>query len=228
MPYLQETHARILKRDGIVMKKEDGPSGNIRRRNNCEWSNFWWEDANDHKKPRVLLVGDSIAVGYRPFVYARLGEWACVDMYASSRAICDPAYMKEIRYSLSEYTYRAVHFNNGLHGDYVTAGEYRRQLETVVNLIRNRQPDAGIVLALSTPVTKIGNTAVFDEEKNVVICKRNSIVTDVAHQYGLIINDLYELMRGKSEVRLNDGYHYKPEGQRIQADKVAAIVAEIL
>ena len=84
-------------------------------REKYEWADFWWNDAHDPSKPRVLIVGDSITNGCSGVVYKLLADVALVDKYVSSKNVKDPALLKEMRYMLSEYKYKVIHFNHGLH-----------------------------------------------------------------------------------------------------------------
>lgn len=193
-------------------------------REQYEWCNYWWEEANDGSKPRVLLVGDSIAAGYRPYVNALLKDALLADQYASSRSITDGSFMKELDHALSEYPYRLVHFNNGLHGVHVTIGEYRCALDAVISMISHKQPEARIVLATTTPVTVRDCPERINEETDRMVAERNRAVYDKADSLGLYVNDLYTPMLGKSALRVSDGYHYTEEGRKYQAEIVAAAI----
>ena len=200
----------------------------IETREKFEWSNLWWEEANIESLPRVLLIGDSITVGYRPLVQNLLRGRALVDQFATSHAISDKAFMCELSLMLCEYPYRVIHLNNGLHGWHVTEGEYRRCLGKVIALIGEKQKDARLVLVTTTPVSKRGAPFEVDLEKEAVIAKRNAIVADIAAGSGLPVDDLYRLTAGKPEIRAEDGYHYKQEGQALQAAQAAEVIGEVL
>jgi lysophospholipase L1-like esterase len=196
----------------------------LNKRERYEWCNTWWEDANNAEGPRVLLVGDSITVGYRPFVNELLKNEALADMYASSRGLDDPSYAKELKYMLSEYPYRVIHLNNGLHGMHLSEGEYREGFIATVQLISEIQPEAVIVLVTSTPVTKDGIPEEISDAVNSVVIARNASLRKIAQKYALPINDLYSLMLGKSGLCISDGYHYNTDGQKLQAETVVSAV----
>jgi lysophospholipase L1-like esterase len=40
------------------------------------------------------------------------------------------------------------------------------------------------------------------------------------------VNDLYSLMLGRPELSCGDGCHYNQDGINVQAEKVAAVIAE--
>ena len=194
------------------------------KREQFEWCNYWWEEAADTKNPRVLVIGDSITAGYRPFVNDLLKETALVDMYASSRSINDRSYFKELEHALSEYPYRVIHFNNGLHGIHLSIDEYCSNLIKIIFLIQSKQPAARIILATSTPVTLAGHPDEQDEGMNRIICERNQIVIETAATHHLPVDELYAAMLGKSDIRMEDGYHYNEKGKAIQAEIVAFVI----
>ncbi|MFA7237720.1 MAG: hypothetical protein WC058_12730 [Phycisphaeraceae bacterium] len=72
-------------------------------RETMEWANLWWSHADDPARRCVLLVGDSIAVGYSTTVMSELDDLAYVDRLGGSRAVNDPCWAKELAYMLGEY-----------------------------------------------------------------------------------------------------------------------------
>lgn len=200
----------------------------IQNREKYEWCNIWWEEANNQALPRVLLIGDSITMGCRPLVQKHLMDKAYVDQFATSRAINDPAFKQELLHMICEYPYHMVHFNNGLHGWHVCEGEYLLALEQITALIHEKQPDTVLMLATTTPVTERGSPAQINVKKDLVITRRNKIIKDFAEKHNLIVNDLYKLIIGNSEVRSEDGSHYKSEGLSILAGQTAALICKYL
>ena len=51
-------------------------------RETSEWANIWWDHADDPTMDRVLLIGDSISVGYTQPVIQRLQGIALVDRFS--------------------------------------------------------------------------------------------------------------------------------------------------
>lgn len=191
---------------------------------------MWWDQADDAAKPRVLLIGDSITDGYRPYVQELLGERACVDMLATSNGADNPALQREIDYVLGVYgfSYRVIHFNNGLHASHLDAAQYSAHLAEIVGDIRVKAPDAKLILALSTPVTQVGKPDLPDPVMSVKVAERNREAASLAARESLAVDDLYTLMQGKSDCRLDDGYHYKEDGRKLQAGAVADAIGRLL
>lgn len=194
-----------------------------------EWCRFWWDEADSNAKPRVLLVGDSVTEGYRPFVKELL-TGCLVDMLATSKGVDNDAYLHEIDYILggTPYTYEAVHFNNGLHAMHLDAKTYRTHYETVVAHLLKKSHVGRLILATTTPVTAAGCPKEIDEEKTRIVRERNAAVRKTAERFGLPVDDLFSLVFGKPGYRLNDGLHYNRKGQALQARAVAEILEHSL
>jgi lysophospholipase L1-like esterase len=189
-------------------------------REQVEWSNFYWDNANTDALPRVLLIGDSISVGYRPFVEEQLKGKYNVDLFATSKGIIDKSYEKELRYVLSEYKYEVIHFNNGLHGWHITDEDYKDGIAHLVALLKALSNDAKLIWATSTPITEAHDNNMLDEANNSIVIRRNMVAQEVINKEKIKINDLYNLVLGKGEIRRQDKYHYNEEGQMLQAKAV--------
>ena len=200
----------------------------IKNREKYEWARLWFEEASNPSLPRILLIGDSITAGYRPFVNELMNGKAVVDQLATSGAINDPLYLKQISLMLSEYPYKAIHFNNGLHGWHLKAAAYEESLKIVIDKIRELQENCILILATTTPSTVKGKPSEINLEKDKIIRDRNSILVTAASEYKLDINDLYSHIEGRSELRSDDGSHYTQEGYRILAEKVTECLQSVV
>ncbi len=196
------------------------------QRESTEWADFIWNDAGTDNLTRFLLVGDSICRGYRSFVQKKLraiDTKFTVDTYSGSRGIDDPIFFAELELMLGKtngYRYRAVHFNNGLHGKHLSIEEYTAGLEKAMQMIHEYQPEAKIILATSTPVTLEDLPGVLDPDENRIPVTRNDAVRDTAEKHGFEVNDLYsEVINNEACVQL-DGVHFNEEGYEILADAV--------
>jgi len=192
-------------------------------REKYEWSNIWWDCANDPKLPRVLLIGDSISCGYSGVVTKLLAGKAHVDRLGTSRSINDPVLVKETTMMLQEYDYAAVHFNNGLHGFHLEGEAYAAALGRYVKLLKDLAPDTPLVWAASTPITKSGdvNTLAPNNEK---VTERNALAAEVMKKHKIPTNDLYQAVVGKPDLRSTDGYHYNKAGYDVLGKAVADAV----
>jgi len=182
------------------------------QRETYEWSNIWWSHADDKSLLRVLLIGDSISVGYSPKVTRELEGTFHVDRLANSKAVNDPAHLKETVYMLGEYPYAAVHFNNGLHGCHLPDDDYADHLEKYVLLLKKHAPNVPLVWAASTPVTVNGDVQTLDPKTNAQVLARNERAATIMKKYNIPVNDLYTLVIGQPDLRSTDGYHYNEQG----------------
>jgi lysophospholipase L1-like esterase len=195
-----------------------------------EWCDFWWQEAPKQDKKRVLLVGDSISRAYRPYVNDQLKGEVYADQLSSSRALDNPAFLFELDYmlKLNNVKYDAIHFNNGLHGMHLTVDQYELHLENVIQHILSFIDCSKFILAQSTPVTKPNIPTELEAELNDMVLDRNQVMERLALKYNIKLNDLYTQMLGKSEYRVNDGYHYNAAGEKAQAAIVAEIIQTII
>ncbi|MCE5303945.1 MAG: SGNH/GDSL hydrolase family protein, partial [Planctomycetaceae bacterium] len=196
-------------------------------RENIEWCNVWVAEAVKADLPRVLLIGDSICNGYRNVVEKELKGKACVAMLATSASLEDPAFTAQLKLLLDNYKFAVVHFNNGLHGFGYAEDEYQKDISAILKLIKQNAPDAKLIWATSTPMRNKTNLQEFNP-KNERVKARNKIVVELAAKQGIPVDDLYSIVVDHPEYWRNDGVHYKPEGQAVQAKQVAKIILETL
>ena len=189
-----------------------------------EWVQYWAENCTI-PGPRVLMIGDSISVGYRSAVFARIREKYGAATVSTSKALDNPHFTAEIDALASSegFEYRVIHFNNGLHGFQLSGDEYRTHYEETVRFLRDRWPDARLILAASTPVTENGRPDVL-APINEKVLERNRIAHRIAEKNGLEYNDLYALVEGDPSLRSPDGYHYNGAGYEKMADRIAALM----
>jgi len=190
----------------------------------AEWANFWFEDAPNQTAERIMLIGDSITNGYRRIVQEKFKDSELlVDMTVGSRGADNPALYAEIEYAIGDvngYKYKAVHFNNGLHANHLTADEYETGMRYCIGLIKKLQPEAVIILVTSTPLA--------DNSNNAFVFERNEIVKKLTAEYNLAIDDLFIAVAGKAEYPQPDGAHFTSVGYDHLAQTVYNKIAQIL
>ncbi len=192
-----------------------------------EWSNIWWDCADDRALPRVLLIGDSISCGYSAGVTKLLEGRYHVDRLGTSRSINDPVLAKETVMMLQEYPYVAVHFNNGLHGFHLDAAQYTAALATWVRLIREHAKGTALIWASSTPITDNDAPTKLSDSNRIVVA-RNEAASAVMQAEGVPTNDLYSLVVDRPQLRSADGYHYNGDGYDLLARAVAEAVLSLV
>ena len=188
-----------------------------------EWDQTWIEHTEDHAAPRVLYIGDSISIPTRVKLNGTFGGKIRVDGFASSKAADHPFFAESVRLFAAQQTapYRAVLFNNGLHGWHLDdADAYPRHYERVVSQLRALFPQAAFLLLTTTPVT--------DPERDARVCCRNRAAAKIAEAYGLRTMDLYHADPALASYLSADGVHFTDEGYRILAGTAADVLEKLL
>lgn len=191
------------------------------KREQYEWCNIWWDHANDRQTPRVLLIGDSITVGYGGAVTKALEGKARVDRLSVAFGISDPALLKHTALMLGEYKYAAISFNNGLHGWHIKDSEYEYYLKEYAQALRRLSHNAALIWVSSTPIGINGDPAVLNPELNPIVLRRNEIAERVMTELEIRVIDLYGLVIDKPELKSSDGCHFKNEGNELLGTAVA-------
>jgi hypothetical protein len=202
----------------------------------------WAQDLYDYKKPResqnwttislktkpakgpdlplVLLIGDSIAVRYSSEVGTALKDRAYVSLLGTSKAAGDPALLDEIKLVLRQNVYSVIHFNVGLHGDFI---DVRTGLPDLVATLKRYAPNAKLIWATTTPCQK------KDDAPDADVIKKNQVAAEHIAKAGIVVDDLYTLV-ANHPTKLWDGggVHYTAEGTAIQSKQVAQSIIPLL
>ena len=179
----------------------------------------------------VILIGDSICMGYFPVVERLLGEGAQLWMPEGGGRTTDYA-LSHIGEWVSGRRPHVVHINCGLHDlaqDFdaaeprVPLAEYARNVESILTYI-NEETGASVVWALTTPVIEAWHheNKGFDRfENNVTLY--NEAAGKAAKKTGDPVNDLYSIVMeaGREQLLQRDGVHFKEEGYDLLGRAVA-------
>ena len=193
-------------------------------RERIEWCDIWFTDADKEDRPRVLMIGDSITRGYFGLVEQQLGERAYCSRLTTSRSVCDPVFLMELKLVLSQYRFAVIHFNNGLHGWAYTEDQYKVSFGVFLDLLEREAHGAKLVWASTTPV--LDSSGMGDHAGRVA--KRNAIAAELTRPRGIPTNDLHALVAGHAEYFSKDGVHFSKKGKRLQGEQVAAVVGKAL
>lgn len=187
----------------------------------------------DPKRPRVLLIGDSILSGYMAHAIKKLEGKAYVDAwvnpYHQSRHLND----KILPEVLAKGPYDVVHFNMGLHGwpeGRIKPGTFEPLTRGYVEVIRRILPKAQIIWASSTPVLLEGDVRKLDPVINANIVEQNRLAAKVMAEHGVPVSDFYALLVDKLELARGgkDKFHWTPPAYRILGDKCVEAVLKSL
>ena len=181
--------------------------------------------------PRVLLIGDSISIGYTVPVREELEGVANVHR---PRTNCGPTSrgVDQLDAWLGDGKWDVIHFNFGLHdlvymdaqGKRVSPAEgrpqvpladYAKNLETMV--ARLKKTGAKLIFATTTPVPVGEPIRVADSDKEY-----NAAALKVMKEHGIAVDDLNGFVRSrKAEGMLPHNVHFTPAGSKALAGQVA-------
>jgi lysophospholipase L1-like esterase/dienelactone hydrolase len=184
--------------------------------------------------PRVLLIGDSIQLGYAPLVAKKLAGKAEVVSPAGNAA--DTANtLKVLDKWLADARPVVVHFNCGLHdlkfgkktqAHQVPIDRYEANLKLIAGRLHKATPH--VIFATTTPILDdrhAARKADFDRfDKDVRAYNERAVRTVLG--LGVPVDDLYRIVQdgGPAELLGKDGTHYTPAGYDRLADAVADCV----
>ncbi len=186
-------------------------------------------------KPVVVLVGDSIRMGYAPFVAERLK--AVAEVVSPSENGGDSA---NVLKHLDEWVIRrnpaVVHFNAGLHdlkadpktgAKQVPLDDYAKNLARIVARLE-RETSARLIFATTTPVIDARHQAnkPFVRREADVQAYNQAALGVVAKSPIVGIDDLHALVMelGPESALVTDGVHNTPEAARALGARVAQAV----
>jgi len=192
--------------------------------------------------PRVLIIGDSISIGYTPFVQDMLKDRAEV-LHNPGNAQHTGTGLEKLDEWLGAKSWDLIHFNWGLwdlcyrHPDATAYGNrdkirgtqtlsveaYQANLETLV--IRLKQTNASLVWASTTPVPP-GEAGRFKGDA----IRFNAAAKMVMDTHGIPINDLYAYIYNRMDefqIRYGD-VHFTQKGYEYLAKAVVEWILNIL
>ena len=191
--------------------------------------------------PRVLLIGDSISIGYTLPVRAKLAGKANVHRIPANGGPSSNG-LQHLDAWLGDSKWDVIHFNFGLH-DLVYMGpdgarlvdpklpgahhqvplpDYEKNLTAIAAKLK--ATGARVIWCNTTPVPEGSAGRVADEA-----LKFNEVAARVMAQAGIPTNDLHSHAKAKlKDIQLPANVHFTPEGSAYLADKVAAEILAAL
>jgi lysophospholipase L1-like esterase/dienelactone hydrolase len=181
--------------------------------------------------PRVLLIGDSIRLGYAPIVIKKLAGKAEI-LSPESTGMDTPGTLKQLDKWLDDGKPLIVHFNCGLHDlkfnpktqtHQVPIEQYEANLKLIVERLRKATPH--VIFASTTPILDdrhAARKAAFDRfDRDVKVY--NDCAVKVMAGLDVLVDDLNHIVHdgGVNDLLGKDGTHYTPAGYERLADAVA-------
>lgn len=184
---------------------------------------------SDNRKQKILIIGDSISIGYTPFVKEYFGDKAIIK-HNPGNAQHTGTGLEKINEWLGEEKWDIIHFNWGLwdlcysHSDSKVQGnrdkvngeitysvdEYAANLDSIVSVLQQKTKAKLIFLTTTyVPENEVGR---FQNDAITY----NNVAKSIMKKHSVIVNDIYEQSKlihnkyGKG----SDDVHYTKEGSK--------------
>ncbi len=205
-------------------------------------SSFAQESSQEKDLPKVLIIGDSISIGYTPHVKQILKGKAVV-IHHKGNAQHTGTGLKKLDGWLGGKEWDVIHFNWGLwdlcyrspnskvqgrrdktKGKVTTTSEqYEKNLEQLV--ARLKKTKATLIWAHTTVVPEMEAGRIVGDDK-----KYNDVAAKIMKKHGVTINDLHSLTKDFSPalfVGVGD-VHYKKDGYKKIGQQVASTIQKAI
>ena len=192
--------------------------------------------------PKVLIIGDSISIGFTPHVVEQLDGKAVVKHHKGNAQHTGTG-LKQLDQWIGNTKWDVIHFNWGLwdlcyrdpkskvqgkrdkvNGTLTTTLEqYEKNLDKLVS--RLKKTDAKLIWAHTTVVPEEEAGRIVGDDK-----KYNEVAAKIMKKYGITINDLNSLSREfPPDFFSKPGdVHYTQDGYQKIAKQVTALILSIL
>lgn len=180
--------------------------------------------------PRVLLVGDSISIGYTLPVRELLKGKANVHRIPTNGGDTTRG-VDNLDQWLGKGRWDVIHFNWGLHDLKIIDGKFQDPLDKYeANLskivARLKQTGAKLIWCSTTPVPA---SPTGPGRKNSDVEAYNVAAKKIMEQNGIAIDDLYSFAEPQiSNIQIPNNVHFTPEGSKVLAEQVAASISQAL
>lgn len=190
--------------------------------------------------PRVLLIGDSISIGYTLAVRDLLRGQANVHRPTTN---CGPTTtgLAQLDKWLGDKPWDVIHFNWGLHDlkymdekgglvppnspgarQQVPPEQYEKNLRELVT--RLKKTNATLVWCSTTPVPEGAAGRIADDS-----VKYNEIAAKVMREHGIAVDDLHTFAKNRlSEIQRPANVHFSDAGSKALAEQVVGSIRNAL
>ena len=202
--------------------------------------------------PNILLLGDSISIGYTPFVKGKLIGKANV-----YRPVFESGEMENCQGTTNAINklnrwltktgpenihWDIIHFNFGLHDikhvdpktgensnnpkdpQQADLKQYKKNLELIVQKLKTT--GAQLIFATTTPYPDIVEGPV---RKPGMPEKYNKVAVKIMNKYQIPVNDLYAFMLPRMDyLQIPENVHFTTDGYKALSDKVAERIIETI
>jgi lysophospholipase L1-like esterase len=190
-------------------------------------ANVVGQAADAPRKPRVLLIGDSISIGYTPAV-TKLLEAEAEVVHHPGNAENTRNGLKQLDGWLKDGPFDAIHFNWGLWdlrdgGQAVPLEEYDQNLRALVGKLQATK--AKLVWASITPVPQGAALG----RRDVDVLAYNAAAQKIMDERKILIDDLYAFAKPRlNELQQPKNVHFSKDGSAELAKPVAESIRKVL
>jgi lysophospholipase L1-like esterase len=188
---------------------------------------------------KVILIGDSIRMGYQDTVAQLLAGDAQLDFPPNNGGTSANVLAHLDEWAIDKLP-DVVHINAGLHdlardGDEqgnprIAIATYEQNVRTILSRLRD-ETHAVVIWALCTPVNERlhHENKAFDRFEDDV-AQYNAAARRAAEQMNVPINDLYQFVMdaGRDGLLNPDGVHFTDEGKRLLGERVSQVVRALV
>lgn len=194
------------------------------------------------KLPKVVLIGDSIRLGYAPAVAKKL-EGKAVVVGPKANGGDSANVLKNLKVWAVDEKPDVVHFNCGIHdtkkdkktGKFqVSPEQYEANLRKIVETLR-KETKATVIFATTTPIlddrAAKGRTKADYELLDASTVEYNRIAAKVMKELNVPVNDLRAACgegEDRGKLMSADGVHFTPDGRTRLGEAVAGFVSKHL
>jgi acyl-CoA thioesterase-1 len=193
----------------------------------CLPANGLADEKDQGKLPRVLLIGDSISIGYTPETIKLLEGKARVTHHPGNAETTRNG-LKMLPGWLKEGPFDVIHFNWGLWdlvdgGKAVPIDEYEKNLRELVRQLKETK--AKLIWASTTPVPEVNAR----KRRDADVVAYNAVARKIMEENKIPIDDLYEFIKPKlAKLQNTNDVHFSAEGSQDLAKAVAQSIQKVL
>lgn len=190
-------------------------------------------DKSEVKK--VVLIGDSIRIGYQSFVTEDLKNLASVYGPEQNGGTSENI-LKNIDRWIPSENLDVIHLNCGLHDikvekdtdiNQIPLEDYIRNLKEIFKNLKKKSKV--VIWATSTIIDENSHNKIkpfyrfFDDLE-----KYNQASILVAKEFNIPVNNLYEFSENIKNLLTDDGVHFTEEGYKLLGEKVSSFIKKFL
>lgn len=198
------------------------------------------QDEDHPPLPHVLIIGDSISIGYTKPLRELLKGKAYVSHNPGNASHSENGLAKLDSW-LGTTQWDVIHFNHGLHDlKYVDENrknsdtkenadiqipieEYKENMEAIVR--RLEKTGATLIFATTTPYPQGVSPLRIPEDAS----RYNEVAVNIMKEHGIIVNDLYTVVLPQlSTLQRPKNVHFTPQGSKALAKEVETHVLRAL